>query len=96
MLATGRPGEASAEHTAALTLASQIGDAYEQARAHAGLGAALHATGDVTLARHHWLRALDLYSELGAPDSEGIRVRLAGLEHGDPLDEPRDPSYITT
>ena len=45
LLATGQPDEARAEHAAALALASQIGDAYEQARAHRGLSAALDATG---------------------------------------------------
>jgi hypothetical protein len=86
MLSIWRPDEARAAHAAALTLASQIGDAYEQARAHNGLGAALHAAGNVTLARHHWLRALDLYSELGAPEPDGIRVQVAALECGDPHD----------
>ncbi len=86
MLSIGRPDEASVQHSAALTLASQIGDAYEQARAHNGLGAALHATGDITLARHHWLCALGLYSELGAPELDGVRARVAALESGDPHD----------
>lgn len=79
LLSTGRPGEARVEHTTALTLASQIGDTYEQARAHDGLGAALAAAGDdgpLTLARQHWLRALELYSEQGAPEADDVRARL--------------------
>jgi tetratricopeptide (TPR) repeat protein len=79
LLSTGRPDEARAEHTAALTLASQTGDAYEQARAHRGLSAALAATGDVDQARQHRCRARDLYAELGAPEADDPRVRLAGL-----------------
>jgi len=90
MLSTGRPGEAQANHTAALTLASRIGDAYEQARAHNGLGAALQATGDITLARHHWLRALDLYAELGIPEPAGIRDQVAALDYG----RPHDPGNL--
>jgi DNA-binding SARP family transcriptional activator/tetratricopeptide (TPR) repeat protein len=86
LLATGRPAEACVEHTAALTLATQIGDTYEQARAHNGLGAALHAAGDADLARHHRRRALDLYSELGAPEADDVRARMAALDHGDPRD----------
>jgi tetratricopeptide (TPR) repeat protein len=84
LLATGQPDEARAEHAAALALASQIGDAYEQARAHRGLSAALDATGDPGLARHHRRCARDLYAELGAPEADDPRVRLAGLDHGDP------------
>lgn len=90
LLLTGQPGQARVEHTAALTLASQIGDAYEQARAHNGLTAALHATGDVELARHHQRRARDLYAELDAPDADDPRVRLVALDHGD----PRDRSHL--
>ena len=82
LLAAGRPQEARAGHAAALTLASQTGDAYEQARAHAGLGAALSACGDVTIGKRHLTRALDVYAEIGAPEPEGIRARLAALEPG--------------
>ena len=34
LLAAGKPGQARAQHSAALALASRIGDKYEQARAH--------------------------------------------------------------
>jgi tetratricopeptide (TPR) repeat protein len=76
LLATGRPDEASVAYTAALALAGQLGDTYEQARAHNGLAAALHAAGDVSLARHHRRCALELYSALGAPEADAIRVEL--------------------
>jgi tetratricopeptide (TPR) repeat protein len=89
MLGAGRPQEARAGHAAALTLASQTGDAYERARAHAGLGAALSACGDVTIGKRHLRRALDVYAEIGAPESEGIRARLAALEPGQ-AHEPGD------
>jgi hypothetical protein len=82
MLAAGRPPEARAGHAAALALASQAGDAYEQARAHAGLGAALIACGDFTVGKRHLLRALDAYAGIGAPESDGIRARLTALESG--------------
>jgi DNA-binding SARP family transcriptional activator/Tfp pilus assembly protein PilF len=78
----GRPQEARAGYAAALTLATQAGDAYEQARAHAGLGAALSACGDVTIGRRHLLRALEVYGEIGAPESADVRARLAALEPG--------------
>jgi tetratricopeptide (TPR) repeat protein len=79
LLSTGLPDQARVEYSAALALASQIGDTYEQARAHNGLGTALSATGDLVLAQHHRRRALDLYSELGAPEADSIRVQLAAL-----------------
>ena len=76
LLATGRPDEARVAYTAALELAGRLGDAYEQARAHSGLAAALHAAGDVGLARHHRSCALELYSALGAPEADAIRAEL--------------------
>ena len=76
LLATGRPDEAQVAYTAALALAGQLGEAYEQARAHHGLAAALDAVGDVSLARHHRSCALELYSALGAPEADAIRAEL--------------------
>ena len=76
LLATGRPDEARVAYTAALALAGQLGEAYEQARAHHGLAAALHAVGDDGLARHHRSCALELYSALGAPEADAIRAEL--------------------
>jgi Flp pilus assembly protein TadD len=77
LLATGRPDEAQVAYTAALALAGQLGEAYEQARAHHGLAAALHAVGDDALARHHRSCALELYSALGAPEADAIRAEPA-------------------
>jgi hypothetical protein len=76
LLATGRPDEAQVAYSAALALAGQLGEAYEQARAHHGLAAALHSAGDVSLARHHRSCALELYSALGAPEADAIRAEL--------------------
>ena len=91
LLSTGRPEQARAEHTAALTLASQIGDAYEQARAHDGLSAALYATGDVDRARYHRRCARALHAERDAPAGGGSRERPATPgEPPDPAD--REPT----
>ena len=76
-LADGRPGDARAQHAAALSLASHIDHKYEQARAHNGLGDAYHATGELGEARPHWQQALTLYTQLGAPEADEIRARLA-------------------
>ena len=75
-LATGQPGPARTRHAAALGLASQIHDAYQQARAHHDLGTAHQASGDVGQARRHWQQALTLYTSLGSPEAEDVRVQL--------------------
>jgi DNA-binding SARP family transcriptional activator/Flp pilus assembly protein TadD len=83
-VADGRGDDARARHAEALGLASQIGDKYQQARAHNGLGHAQHITGDPRRSRYHWERALTLYTELGVPEADEVRVQIAassGQEH---------------
>ena len=77
-LAVGRPGDSRAHHTMALNAARGIGDTYEQARAHDGLGRACLVVGDDAEARYNWQRALADYAQLGAPEADQIRKRLAG------------------
>ncbi|MGH3156420.1 MAG: tetratricopeptide repeat protein, partial [Streptosporangiaceae bacterium] len=87
-LATGQHRQACTQYTAALDLAGQIGRKYEQARAHDGLGRAHHDLGDPVQARHHQQEALARYTELGDPEADQVRARLAGL--GAELSEPSD------
>ena len=54
-------------------------DRYQQARAHAGLGHAHHATGKHGRARQHWQHALGLYTDLGVPEAGDVRAHLAAL-----------------
>ena len=68
-----------ARYTAALGLASRIGDRYEQARAHDGLARGHHAMGSEGRARRRWRRALTLFTRLGAPEAEEVRTRLSGM-----------------
>ena len=75
----GRPEDARAEHTAALRLAAQTGDTYEQARAQAGLAGSWQASGFPARARRHWQEALTRYDDLGVPEAGEIRARLAEL-----------------
>ncbi|MGH3940534.1 MAG: hypothetical protein ACRDTG_18225 [Pseudonocardiaceae bacterium] len=63
-----------------LALATQIGDRYEQARAHDGLAHTYHATGDTPRARRHGRQAVDLFSDLDVPEAQDARVHLAMLE----------------
>jgi tetratricopeptide (TPR) repeat protein len=74
LLATGQPGQASECHTTALTLTRQTGERYQQARAHRGLGAACYGTGQMEQARQHWQHALDIYTELGVPETADMHV----------------------
>ncbi|HEY7146613.1 MAG TPA: BTAD domain-containing putative transcriptional regulator [Streptosporangiaceae bacterium] len=79
LLATGRPDQARAHHAMALDLASQIDDRHQQALAHHDLGRAHQASGGSRQAEHHWQRALSLYTALGAPQADQVRVLLRSL-----------------
>jgi Tfp pilus assembly protein PilF len=61
-------------------MASQTGDRYQQARAHNGLARTWRATGDHDQARHHWERALTLYTTLGAPQARQTKACLSALQ----------------
>jgi tetratricopeptide (TPR) repeat protein/transcriptional regulator with XRE-family HTH domain len=76
LLTTGQPDHARTQHAAALALTSQTGDKYEQARAHHGLARCRHAAGDSRRGRHHLKQALTLYSALGTPEADQIRMEL--------------------
>jgi len=84
LLAAGRPAEARARHAAALTLASQAGDDHERARAHDGLGSSYETIGDAASASRQWQEALGLYTELGVPAADEVRLRLAAVRGPDP------------
>jgi tetratricopeptide (TPR) repeat protein len=54
--------------------------ALELARAHAGLGRAHHALGEVPLARQHSEQALAIYTGLDLPQALDVRTLLASLD----------------
>jgi tetratricopeptide (TPR) repeat protein len=84
-LALGQVSQAQAAHIRALDLASLTGDKFEQARAHVSLARAHHAAAEPDEAFGHWQRALALYGDLGTPEAEQIRDRLAaGDYHREP------------
>jgi tetratricopeptide (TPR) repeat protein/transcriptional regulator with XRE-family HTH domain len=74
----GQPAAARAELETALRLASKTGNTYEQANTHRDLAESHHCAGDDEQARQHWLQALDLYTQLGAPEADRVRTRLGG------------------
>jgi len=81
----GQTADAVAHHTAAYTIATGIGTRDQQARAHAGLGQAHQTLGDLARARQHYRQALALYSDLGVPEADRIRTRLADLGATSPV-----------
>ncbi|ROP33580.1 tetratricopeptide repeat protein [Couchioplanes caeruleus] len=77
--AVGRPADALAHHTAAHTIAAEAGGRDQQARALTGLGHAHEALGNLDLAREHYRHALLLWTDLGLPEADQVRVRLSTL-----------------
>lgn len=71
--------QARAHHCEALTLADQLGARYEHARAHDGLAHTYLVADKQTQARQHWQQALSVYTSLGFPESEHVRIRLKDL-----------------
>jgi DNA-binding SARP family transcriptional activator/Tfp pilus assembly protein PilF len=75
-LSLGDPERAIGEHTAALALAGTARNRPEQARAHDGLARAHLSLGQDDRAREHGRSALDLYEELGVPETDEVRAFL--------------------
>ncbi|MEO6086624.1 MAG: tetratricopeptide repeat protein [Umezawaea sp.] len=72
--AAGLPSEA--DHQLALANALDIGDRYQQAHAHVGIGHAV-APNDPEAARLHWELSLAIYRELGVPEADEVAAHLA-------------------
>ena len=73
LLQHGDHPAAADAHREALSIASTLGELQVQARAHDGIALALDNTAD---ARTHWQHALDLYTQLGAPEGLEVAARL--------------------
>jgi tetratricopeptide (TPR) repeat protein/transcriptional regulator with XRE-family HTH domain len=76
----GQLAAARAKLEDALRLAAETSDTYQHASAHRDLAENYLAADEETRARHHWLEALDLYTELGTPEADQVRSRLSTLE----------------
>ncbi|WP_428834631.1 tetratricopeptide repeat protein [Nonomuraea maheshkhaliensis] len=72
-----RTTEALDHCTAALVLANDQGDPYNRAEIHDHLGRLHHRHSDQEQARHHWRQAAAIFTELGLPQADHIRTRLA-------------------
>jgi hypothetical protein len=73
---TGSIHEGRIQHADAPAVAVEIGNRYEQARAHDGIAIIDHATGDLGQARRHRQQALTLYTELDLPDADHLRAAI--------------------
>jgi DNA-binding SARP family transcriptional activator/Tfp pilus assembly protein PilF len=86
LLASGQREQALRSHSDALRLAVQIEQKSLQATGHNGIAQCYDATGELSLAREHWNQALALYTEIGAPEADEVRTRLAALDSGESAD----------
>jgi tetratricopeptide (TPR) repeat protein len=76
LLETGDTEGALSSARTALAVACNAVSPYHQALAHDRLAAVFDRLGAAGAAAH-WQRALALFTELGAPEADGIRARLA-------------------
>jgi tetratricopeptide (TPR) repeat protein len=76
--------EAIEAHRASYALADELETPDQQAKALDGIALALAERGKISEARRHWLDALNMYDDLGIPEGEAVRQRLASLDRADP------------
>ncbi|MER5260880.1 BTAD domain-containing putative transcriptional regulator [Actinosynnema sp. NPDC002837] len=76
LLESGEGGEAVTSARTALSVASAAASPYHQAMAHDRLATVFDRQG-LPGAVAHWQRALALFTELGTPESDQVRERLA-------------------
>ncbi|MFJ6672677.1 BTAD domain-containing putative transcriptional regulator [Actinosynnema sp. NPDC091369] len=76
LLESGEGGDAVTSARTALSVASAAASPYHQAMAHDRLATVFDRQG-LPGAVAHWQRALALFTELGAPESDQVRERLA-------------------
>jgi hypothetical protein len=69
---------------AALTIATELGDTEQQARAHTGLGHAHKALADHARARQHYELALTLLVDLESSLAEDVRAHIATIPDAPP------------
>ncbi|WP_426504548.1 AfsR/SARP family transcriptional regulator [Dactylosporangium sp. McL0621] len=66
--------------TRALQLCQEVGDRHGEAETLTNLGDACQAAADGTAAREHWTAAEAILVDLGHPDLDGLRAKLAAAE----------------
>ena len=76
----GRPVEAASAYRHALALYREFRDRYYEADTLAHLAEALADAGDAVEAARSWRSALGILDDLGHPDAERVRRRLADID----------------
>ncbi|GAA3844851.1 BTAD domain-containing putative transcriptional regulator [Saccharothrix violaceirubra] len=72
----GRLQVALASYREGLALAERLGDRYQEALCHRGIGDVLERLDDLAGARPHWLAALIRYRDLGLADADDLAGKL--------------------
>src|SRR5262249_61084157 len=88
---SGRYGEALDHYHAALRLAREIGDPYEEAKTLEGIAETTLSSGRPAAARIAYRQALDIFERLGVPEAESARIRMETMDpaFGSRPSEPR-------
>jgi tetratricopeptide (TPR) repeat protein len=77
----GKLDEAEKMHLTSLSIEEQLGRVEGMARSHYSLGTLAKARGDLGGAKAHWLRARDLFGQIGMPRDVKLMERvLAGID----------------
>lgn len=79
LVAEEKLAEADETLNAALRAAGEVGARHEQASIHGALADIARRRGDPASERRHLERSVVIFEELGAPQAEEMRERLAGL-----------------
>jgi tetratricopeptide (TPR) repeat protein len=77
----GQPTQAITHYQQAIALFHDVGDHYNEANTLTRFGDIHHAMGDFAAARDVWQQALTIYDQLGHPDVELVRAKLAALDN---------------
>ncbi|MGW4115743.1 BTAD domain-containing putative transcriptional regulator [Actinosynnema sp. NPDC004786] len=94
LLESGEGAEAVASARTALSVASAAASPYHQAMAHDRL-ATVFDRQELPGAVAHWQRALALFTELGAPEADQVRERLARARATTAVRPPHTPAAGT-
>lgn len=74
----GQPAQAIACYTRALDVHRRLMDRFHESEALIGLGDTCHGAGDRQGARQAWRDALVILDDLGHPDGDKLRAKIAG------------------
>jgi tetratricopeptide (TPR) repeat protein/transcriptional regulator with XRE-family HTH domain len=76
----GNLAEAAACYHRALGIAREAGDRWGEAEILTHLGDTQHASSDLARARESWEQAIGVLHDLGHPDADKLRAKVAGID----------------